>query len=273
MRQLARRDRVWPALPVFASLKTRFFLEVFSGSGRLGRAVAAEGLPVLLWDACLGPEYDLLRPEKRALVRGWVRSGLVLGVHLGTPCNSWSRARDIPPGPMPLRSDTLPLGLPNLSLKDQAKVEAGNIFMSFSASIMHEAIRANIPASVENPQTSRLWLAPPFARLLRSAPVSFTVTHFCQWGAPWRKATAFATVGLDMSRIGSALCKSSKRGICSRTGQPHAQLHGKNVDRIFRTKLAEAYPRRLCKALGQAYSNALASHRSRIFERLVLPAS
>ncbi|CAK0813222.1 unnamed protein product, partial [Prorocentrum cordatum] len=214
-------------------------MQVFSGSGRLGRAIAAEGLPVLLWDICLGPEYDLLSPQKRGLIRSWVRSGLVIGIHLGTPCNTWSRARDIPPGPMPLRSDSFPLGLPNLSVKDQAKVDAGNVFMIFSAGLMHEAIRANIPASNENPQTSRLWLAPPFVRLLRSSAVSFTVTHFCQWGAPWRKATAFATVNLDMSRIGRALCKSSKRGVCSRTGLPHAQLHGKNVERVFKTKLAE----------------------------------
>ncbi|CAK0826987.1 unnamed protein product [Prorocentrum cordatum] len=172
---------------------TRFFLEVFSGSGRLGRAVAAEGLPVLLWDICLGPEYDLLSPQKRGLIRSWVRSGLVIGIHIGTPCNTWSRARDIPPGPMPLRSDAFPLGLPDLSVKDQAKVDAGNVFMIFSAGLMHEAIRANIPASNENPQTSRLWLAPPFVRLLRSSAVTFTITHFCQWGAPWRKATAFAT--------------------------------------------------------------------------------
>ncbi|CAK0883435.1 unnamed protein product [Prorocentrum cordatum] len=237
-------------------------MQVFSGSGRLGRAVAAEGLPVLLWDICLGPEYDLLSPQKRGLIRSWVRSGLVIGIHIGTPCNTWSRARDIPPGPMPLRSDAFPLGLPDLSVKDQAKVDAGNVFMIFSAGLMHEAIRANIPASNENPQTSRLWLAPPFVRLLRSSAVTFTVTHFCQWGAPLRKATAFATVNLDMSRIGRALCKSSKRGICSRTGLPHAQLHGKDVERVFKTKLAEAYPQRLCNALAQAYSNAVISHRA-----------
>ena len=40
------------------------FLEIFSGSGRLGRAVGrVVGIAVLLWDINFGPEYDLTNPS------------------------------------------------------------------------------------------------------------------------------------------------------------------------------------------------------------------
>ena len=98
MRRLRQRCDCRPALRISRSLTTRVFLELYSGSARLGRAVANLGYPVLLWDLALGAEYDLLLSENRNLIRGWLLAGLLLGVHQGIPCNSWSRARDIPGG-------------------------------------------------------------------------------------------------------------------------------------------------------------------------------
>ncbi len=78
---------------------------------------------------------DLLSPSVQSRIRGWIRSGLICAVWMGTPCNSFSRARDRPGGPPPLRSDDHPNGLPDLAPHDQEKVRVGNILARFSISI------------------------------------------------------------------------------------------------------------------------------------------
>lgn len=47
------------------------FVEIFSGSGRLGRKVSELcGWPVLLWDISLGTDYDLTVPKNQQLLLG-----------------------------------------------------------------------------------------------------------------------------------------------------------------------------------------------------------
>eukprot|EP00959_Pyramimonas_sp_CCMP1952_P394197 8259759-Pyramimonas_sp.AAC.1 len=61
--------------------------------------MARKGYHVLAWDIKHGPLFELRDVSRQRLIRGWIQAGLILGVHLGTPCGSWSRARDIQPGP------------------------------------------------------------------------------------------------------------------------------------------------------------------------------
>ena len=80
----------------------KVFLEILSGSGRLGRAVGqATGWQVLLWDITLGAEYDLRNVASLRKISEWIRCKWVIAFHLGTPCESFTRARDVPPGPLP----------------------------------------------------------------------------------------------------------------------------------------------------------------------------
>ena len=95
-----------PALKIFATISEVVFLEIFSGTGRLGKAVSRElSIPVLLWDITIGDEYDLRNFSNRQKIVGWMRARRIAGGHLGTPCQSFSRARDNPPGPPPLCSN------------------------------------------------------------------------------------------------------------------------------------------------------------------------
>lgn len=89
----------------------------FSGCGRLGKSVHRVcGWPVLLWDITYGPEYDLTCRQNQKKILRWIQTGQVRAGHLGTPRNSFSRARDQLGGPPPLRSDKCPMGLPGLRL-------------------------------------------------------------------------------------------------------------------------------------------------------------
>jgi hypothetical protein len=252
--QKNRKNGPWPALKPGRSLTEKVFLEIFSGSGRLSKKVAQiTGWTVLLWDICLGADYDLLNPANRQKLKDWIRGGKVIAFHLGTPCESFSRARDVPPGPPPLRSDDRPLGLDNLKPHDSIKVLTGNVFMRFSAALLHLAWELHIPATLENPDRSRLWLCPPIRSLLRRSMVNRFVTHYCSWGMPYKKATGFLAIHLDLSRISAVMCFGSKRGICRFSDKRHIQLFGQNQQGQWLTKLAQPYPWKLCVALAKCF--------------------
>ena len=69
------------------------------------------------WDVRNGELFDLLLPEVRHVLQGWIASGTVKAVWLGTPCEGYSRARRAPlwsRAPHAIRSPSRPLGLSEL---------------------------------------------------------------------------------------------------------------------------------------------------------------
>ncbi|CAK0804580.1 unnamed protein product [Prorocentrum cordatum] len=175
-------------------------------------------------------------------------------MHFGVPRGSWSRARDAPPGPPPLRSIECVMGLADLSAKDQAKVDLGNCMMSFSVSCLHVCRRMRISGAMGNPATSRIWLAPAVVSLARSPASQVVATDFCQFGTPWGKRAKFLGALIDLSSI-EKLCKR-KNNVCSASQRLHLNLQGKNSEGRFWTEVAEPCPPRLCLALALAFSEA-----------------
>lgn len=237
-------------------MKEPFFLELFSGSGNLSKAVSrVTGWRCGLVDFLMGPQHDLRSKAVRGTILGWIRSGLIKAVHLGTPCNSFSRARDRRPGPPPLRSDEHPLGLSGLRESDETKVREGNLFLRFSVQVFLLCVMLHIPVTLENPATSRLWICPPILALLRKRGVHYVDIDFCAFGKPWRKRTRFAFFGVQLDHLHQFLCKGSKRGICAFSGKPHIPLMGLSPSGQFMTKIAEPYPHRLCTMLARSYQD------------------
>ena len=76
------------------------------------------GYGVVSLDIQYGVHGDLLVRVVERLIKGWIRSGLVLGIFLGTPCTSWSRALR-----QPLRSAPAPMGLTNLTDSQHARLK------------------------------------------------------------------------------------------------------------------------------------------------------
>lgn len=257
MHQVRKRNRKnlpVPALSPSRCLSVAVFIEIFSGCGRLALSVArVTGWTILLWDINLGDNYDLTKASNRGKIISWIRAGLILGLHLGTPCKSFSRARDVPPGPMPLRSDARPLGLDDLKPHDQVKVFIGNLFMRFSALLLRLARSFNFPATLENPARSRLWLCPPIKSLINKKFTQFAITHYCAWGTQWKKATGFLGIHICLDRLDNARCLCAKRGICGHSGKPHVQLHGRDQFGNWLTKQAQPYPPKLCTALAKCF--------------------
>ena len=243
-----------PALSIKASLKFPVFLEVFSGTGRLGKAVSRyAGMPVLLWDITYGPEYDLTKPAVQRLVLGWIQNGSVVAGHLGTPCHSFSRARDRPGGPPRLRSDSQPLGLDGLKPWDEAKVRQGNCLMRFTVRVLLLALAMVLPFTLENPARSRLWICPPVVALLRRKFVTCQLVEYCMFGMPWKKSTMFLGVHLSLVRLSPFRCIGAKRGLCKCSNKPHVPLAGQTPDGRWLTHIAEPYPPQLCKLVAGCF--------------------
>ena len=150
------------------------------------------------------------------------------------------------------------MGMPNLSVTDQAKVDVGNLLMEVSASLFESCLAHRVPCALENPHSSRLWQATRIRDLLSSAAVRSGYLDFCQYQCPWRKRTRLMYVNVDLATAFKSC--SSKAGKCDRTGLPHTPFL---VDRAmeFMTHIAEAYPKPLVRTLAQCFANGLVSTR------------
>eukprot|EP00438_Fugacium_kawagutii_P021515 Skav212741 [mRNA] locus=scaffold1199:108583:113900:+ [translate_table: standard] len=246
-----------PALLKEGLLKVAVFLEIFSGCGRLGSSVSQFcGWPVLLWDISYGEAYDLTKRCNRQKILHWINSGVIRGGHLGTPCNSFSRARDRPGGPPALRSDSCPLGFQSLKPHDLLKVKIGNILMYFTCAVLRLALHWRIPFSLENPQRSRLWICPPVSRLMKRRFSAWVDVHFCFFGTRWKKPTRVFGVHLPLDSLSNCQCHGSRRGVCQHSGLPHIPLMGQNSQGMWYTKLAEPYPKKFANALSRCFNNS-----------------
>ena len=148
-------------------------------------------------------------------------------------------------------------------------MNVGNVLAKFSCSVLFAARHMQIPAGMENPACSRLWLIPPVKRLQSCARVSEVVTDFCQWGADWLKPTRLLGVCLDLERV-SRRCRFRTQGfLCSRTGCRHLQLVGTPEQGKFWTEVAESYPSRFAGALDAAYNDAMCQKTAASFEYLL----
>lgn len=232
-------------------------LELFSGSGHMSQALRSQLKNV--WcvevDIALGPQFDLsVRRHQQEIIK-LLFSKRIVYVWLGTPCNSWSRARRWDgKGPGPLRNDHEYIyGLPGLSQVDADKVRLGNNLMRFSAKVFRICLDLGIPVALENPYTSRLWLAPPIKHLLQHKLTDFCYTDFCQDNTAWRKRTGilFAHVSL---RSAFKQCRG-RAGFCSQSQCKHVQLCG-SFQGKFLTLLAQPYPKGLCRRVARRFSNA-----------------
>ena len=138
----------------------------------------------------------------------------VVAVHLGLPCGTSSRARELPlpkalrmagvPEPPPLRSAEFPLGMPNLAPGHQRRVDSANRLYKLAIDIIVWSYRNDVVLSIENPANSWLWavlvkLARDHSDLAAKAlnKLSMVQFHACCHGSTRRKHTGWlSTTGV-----------------------------------------------------------------------------
>ena len=161
---------------------------------------------------------DLTKPSGVKILWDILSSTSLMAVHLGLPCGTASLARERPvpkslqlqgvPNPPPLRSATMPLGLPGLSPLHQAKVDSANKLYELAIQIMLFCAQRNVVFSIENPANSWLWAALVLLSSKHSLAAAQAYNaldkilfHACCHGSQRKKSTAW----LGTKQIFSAL--------------------------------------------------------------------
>ena len=129
---------------------------------------------------------DLTQEHSQKTALDMVRQLRPIGIHLGLPCGTCSRARDrqLPEhlrsqhtAPPPLRSAEHLMGLPHLCGTNLAKVQAANKLYDFGVRLLFLCFQLKILVSVENPSRSWLW------GILTSLVAAMNDPAFTEWFA------------------------------------------------------------------------------------------
>ena len=163
---------------------SQVFLELFSGSGHLARQLRLLGFGVVTLDVNDSPLENLCSPVALSTLQGWIASGIVLGVWLGTPCTTWSNAYTTPVA----RTRRYILGVRKLNQKHYRAAQLGNQTMFSSGLLISACVRARVPCYLENPLTSKLFLAPQILRLRKQTCCQEFISDYCQYGTAWKKS-------------------------------------------------------------------------------------
>ena len=225
----------------------QFFLEVFAGQAVLTQAVSKAGistLPPVEIEAneFVREEVDITDPKVVQHIKLLIEEGYMLYIHFGTPCSSFSQARKDDGGPPPLRSAAYITGLPGLSTRDQAKVELGNLFVEVTAELIGWCHRYQVRWSIENPATSFIWKMPKLKEVWDKIGPSEVTFDMCRFGSKHLKPTT----------IWSSFCLKELDLKCDKAVRPHTHepLQGTIMiegRKVFKTRLAQVYPARLCE--------------------------
>ncbi|CAK0819030.1 unnamed protein product [Prorocentrum cordatum] len=161
-----------------ARARAKPIVELTCGSADLAKAVYAAGWAAEGWGYADGPGADLLGD---GLVDRLVIEDLSKGCRWGSrrPGKAWSRARkNDGMGPPPLRDDVRAYGLEHLAAADAEKVSVANRLLANVLRLLVAAVEAAVPASLENPLSSRLWLVPEMLDLARAAKADWAQVLF-----------------------------------------------------------------------------------------------
>jgi hypothetical protein len=181
------------------TVKPYVFLELCAWSASLSAEVKKLGLEVFPFDhdsnrhqtKCKVISMDLSQPYALDRISAMIHNCVILGVHMGPPGGTCSKARGIPmedgsAGPQPLRSEAHVLGLPNLRPHDRARVDAANLLYSQLGRSVEILEHHNIPWTIENPTNSFLWDLPYFAFAMAHG-TKFDC-HACAYGSTLHRA-------------------------------------------------------------------------------------
>ena len=231
-------------------------VELYSGKGSVTRQLRRRGIGTIAWDWSISVIFNLLVGPAFSILAGWIEAGIVVILHMGTPCRSWSRARRAPLWsrmPHQLRNRIAVYGLKELVGNDSKIVEEGNLLSKRGQLLYSTCRRLSVSCSEENPAQSYLWLAHGRISRHQVAAASSYLFTMCAFGAPHKKRTRIDGINVSLPELGDADCNSQ---ICAFKKCRHIPLSGLS-DGKFVTSATAAYPLRLARVIADGHAAAL----------------
>jgi hypothetical protein len=235
-----------------------YFADVCSGVGGVAADLLRAGLPCKEFDIRHGFCGDITRPSVVRRLCQDAASGKLQGACFAPPCGTFSAALFWTGR---LRSRDEPWGLKGLDEKQSIKISQANKVIRSVITIVKSLNKHHVPWIIENPWQRLLWWVPFFIGMLTTSYVHRIVCDFCRFGKPWRKRTVFISGHIDFQDLGrlNRQCGGT-RGFCpSNDGRRHFVLEGNNEHGVKWTKIAEAYPPLVSRAVAFALSSTFRS--------------
>ena len=248
----------------FDNISHPVVIEMFCGTARVTACLKAIGL-----NDSFGVDHikskavstmkvaDLSTKVGQDLFLEWLESPLVMGVFIAPPCGTCSLARCIKlrddkgrllPGPVPLRSQLFPEGLPNLSQKNRIRVSLANKLYDFVGRVVKLAISKGLVVVVENPRSSLFWATRWWREC--SSKMMYTAHQACAYGSERPKWTVLAHSHKNFCKINHCC-----------PGESSSHRHkpwGLNDDRTFATSEETAYPLKLAGTIAATFGEVFA---------------
>lgn len=188
------------------------------------------------------------------------RSGFLLGLMMGPPCETWSAVRheallddagNVVPGPRPLRDDGRPWGLDGLLPREYRQLRVGMRLLLRGLILGLYTVLSGGVSILEHPSASTkqgrasIWHTGLVQLLLQSG--LFHLYSFGQWKfhAPGVKPTTFLYGGAP--RLPHIMRLNEDQTV----EKPQGSLKGRNEDGSFKTSAAKEYPPRLNLAIAK----------------------
>lgn len=197
-------------------------------------------------------KLDLNEQGVRDLIVQEIDAGRVHAIHMGPPCGTSSKARNIPikkhllksgaPRPQPLRSAAHPDGYPWLRGVNKLKVQAANRLYQFCAFLATKC-GMQIPWTIENPVNSWMWATSWFAPLVKR--YFRNTVDACEFGSDFKKGTTFLS-NFTLPRLNKRCSNSHSHKIWN-------ILKTEAGDWKFDASKEAEYPTRLAKAIALSH--------------------
>ena len=178
------------------------FIELCAGSGILSSTAERYGIKVCPIDCERNRhspftkvfQVDLTDDKAWSFLEHVRDTSRVVAWHMGLPCGTCSRAREIQLenrwSPPPLRDAAHPMGLPWNSLADDRKVQAANKLYSMAFVFAITVLQLGQVLTIENPTRSWLWELPITQPLFQFCV--FVHLHACMFGSARKKENIVA---------------------------------------------------------------------------------
>lgn len=200
-------------------------LELFSGTAHLTSSMLSHGLRTAApFDTRFGSGFDLTKKHVQELILGWLYTGLIWYIHLGTPCTIFSIAKK--------KSAT------------GVKLVMSMKCVEFTIKVIKTCLSLGIFFSLENPKTSKLFKIPKLCRVLQHHTVSFIEFDCCRYGCPFRKPTIIVSSLNILRQLGRRCqCQHNHEQLRGRVKIP---LPNGKSEWYWKTTLAGEYSGELC---------------------------
>eukprot|EP00435_Cladocopium_sp_Y103_P044891 s554_g12.t1 len=245
-------------------------LHLFAGPARQGDV--ADQLTKLGWAVCSCDTKqpiptNLLDQATRAAILQDITDQVYDAVFLGTPCETYSAFREVPPGPRPLRSAEEIMGKSTgLNEAEKKQLAEGNQHTEFSAEVMQTAHKSYTPFTMENPEPIypvSIFNTPSVGEVAKLRNVRAVDFDQCRVGCEAKKPTRLLRYRIEYSGLGGLRCNHEPKTFKDAEGNEYKAPHEKVAARRrttpdgkseYASKALGNYHQDFCQVIARAIS-------------------